>query len=109
MRRGCIAIMEVTCDGCKRTIRYGERYLADDGQAGGIVRLCFDCCAKKGMVAYKRERGQEIMTLFGESLELPPEPTAGQSPAKAVKEKRAKSKGQKTVSEINPEGGEPDA
>jgi hypothetical protein len=28
MRRGCIAIGEVRCDGCGRIIRHPERYLA---------------------------------------------------------------------------------
>jgi|YNPNPStandDraft_1061719.scaffolds.fasta_scaffold258802_2 hypothetical protein len=97
MRRGCIAISEVICDGCGRILRHGERYLADDIRGGGTTRLCVDCCARKGMVGYKRERGQEIMTLFGESIEAPPARAAEQAPAKPAKEKRQR--GKTTVAE----------
>jgi len=49
------------------------------------------------MVGYKRERGQEIMTLFGESIEAPPARAAEQAPAKPAKEKRQR--GKTTVAE----------
>lgn len=92
MRRGCIAISEVICDGCGRLLRHGERYLADDAKGGGTTRLCVDCCAKKGMVGHKRERGQEIMTLFGQSLEVSAARADEQAMAKPVKEKRPRGK-----------------
>ncbi|MEW6141690.1 MAG: hypothetical protein AB1597_00840 [Chloroflexota bacterium] len=109
MRRGCIAISEVACDGCGRILRHGERYLADDVKSGGTKRLCVDCCAKKGMVGHKRERGQEIMTLFGESLEAPSARAEEQTPAKSIKEKRPRGKQSKAGPTAALEGEKPDA
>ncbi|MCX8126015.1 MAG: hypothetical protein N3E40_02565 [Dehalococcoidia bacterium] len=92
MRRGCIAISEVSCNGCGRTIRYGERYLAEDVNDGGISRLCVDCCTKKGFVKYRRDRGQETPTLFGEAPEMSVERVPDQTEVKPPKEKRKKSR-----------------
>jgi hypothetical protein len=90
MRRGCIAITEVNCSGCGRVIKHGERYLADDAKDGSLTRLCINCCTRKGFVGHKRERGQDVMTLFGESLETPAVPaTAAAATDKPVKEKKA--------------------
>ena len=54
MRRGCISLGEVQCDGCHRTIPYLERYLAideEDGvevETGKTSHYCVECCLKKG-------------------------------------------------------------
>ena len=72
MRRGCISLGQVTCDGCKRIIPYPERYLAIDEEGGVEVeqgetsRYCVECALNKGYAHYKRERGEEILTFFNE-------------------------------------------
>ena len=72
MRRGCIAIGEVLCDGCGRTIKHPERYLAIDEEEGVEVeegktsRYCVDCCLKKGYARYKEEKDERILTFFPE-------------------------------------------
>ena len=70
MRRGCIAIGDIRCDGCGRTIKHPERYLAineKDGVAveeGEISHYCVECSISKGYADYKEERGQKILTFF---------------------------------------------
>jgi len=72
MRRGCISLGEVQCDGCQRSIPYPERYLAieeKDGvedEEGETARYCVDCCLKKGYASYKIEKGETILTFFPE-------------------------------------------
>jgi len=72
MRRGCISLGEVQCDGCQRIIPYPERYLAieeKDGvedEEGETARYCVDCCLKKGYASYKIEKGETILTFFPE-------------------------------------------
>ena len=38
MRRGCISLGEVHCDGCHRVIPYPERYLVIDEKKGIEVK-----------------------------------------------------------------------
>jgi hypothetical protein len=65
MRRGCIAVGGVYCDGCGRAIKHPERYLATDEEGGKVVRYCIDCCLQKGYADYKKvDRGEQILTLF---------------------------------------------
>ncbi|MBA7626638.1 hypothetical protein ES703_34092 [subsurface metagenome] len=64
MRRGCIAVGEVCCDGCGRIIKHPERYLAVDEDGGKISRYCLDCCLEKGYVDYKEGKGERIPTFF---------------------------------------------
>lgn len=64
MRRGCIAISEVKCNGCDKTIQHAERYLAVEEEDRSTTRLCFDCCLKHGYAGNWRERGQEFTTFF---------------------------------------------
>lgn len=72
MRRGCIAIGEIRCDGCGRIIRHPERYLAineTDGVEvveGKIVRYCVECSLSKGYAHYIEEKGEQILTFFPE-------------------------------------------
>ena len=64
MRRGCIAVSEVNCNGCGRIMKHPERYLAIDEEGGTILRYCVDCCLEKGYAAYKEEKGERIVTFF---------------------------------------------
>ncbi|MGQ9545644.1 MAG: hypothetical protein ACUVTR_00535 [Dehalococcoidia bacterium] len=64
MRRGCIAIGKVECDGCHRSIKYGERYLVINGERHEKQRLCLDCCANRGYVSYSIEEGKHIITFL---------------------------------------------
>ena len=70
MRRGCISLGEVSCDGCQRTIPSAERYLAigeEEGaevETGKMMRYCAECALKKGYAYYKEEKGNKILTFF---------------------------------------------
>jgi len=68
MRRGCIAVEDVRCDGCGRTVRYPERYLVmneGDSEEGKKLCYCVDCCLNKGYAYYKKEeKGGQILTFF---------------------------------------------
>ena len=64
MRRGCIAIGKVECDGCHRAIEFGERYLLMDGEGDERQRLCIDCCQSDGYVSYGTEKGKQITTFL---------------------------------------------
>jgi len=75
MRRGCIAVGNIHCDGCGRTIKYPERYLVMDEEEGSeaegrkqkTLRYCIDCCLDKGYAHYKKmEKGEEVLTFFTE-------------------------------------------
>lgn len=65
MRRGCLALGKVECDGCHRLLRYGERYLLTDEQGGSEQRLCVDCCQKRGYITYRTEKGKQVISFFG--------------------------------------------
>ncbi len=72
MRRGCISLGNVQCDGCHCTIPYLGHYLVIDEkddveeEAGGVSCYCVDCCLKKGYARYRVEKGEEILTFFPE-------------------------------------------
>jgi len=72
MRRGCIAIGEIHCDGCGRIIKHPERYLAineKDGvevEEGETSRYCVQCCLEKGYAHYIEEKGERVLTFFPE-------------------------------------------
>ena len=72
MRRGCIAIDDVRCDGCRRTIRAPQRYLLmseEGGKEEKELRYCVDCCLEKGYAQYKKaEKGEQILTFFTEEI-----------------------------------------
>ena len=65
MRRGCIAVSEISCDGCGRIVRHPERYLLMD-EEGKRARYCVDCCLEKGYAHYKEEKGEQMLTFFPE-------------------------------------------
>lgn len=64
MRRGCIAIEKVECDGCHRLIKYGERYLLINEEGDEKQRLCIDCCLSRGYISYGTEKGKQIITFL---------------------------------------------
>ena len=70
MRRGCIAIGEVRCDGCGRIIRHPERYLAIDEadgvevEEGNILHYCKECSQSRGYAHYEEEKGEWVFTFF---------------------------------------------
>ena len=72
MRRGCISLGEVECDGCHRLIPYPERYLAINEEDGGEVekgkagRYCIKCALEKDYAHYKDDKGERILTFFPE-------------------------------------------
>lgn len=70
MRRGCIVIGNIRCDGCGRTIKHPERYLAidEEGSAGvedgKTLRYCVDCCLEKGYARYRTEKRERVLTFL---------------------------------------------
>jgi hypothetical protein len=64
MRRGCIAIGKVECDGCHRPIKYGERYLLINGEGDEKQRLCSDSCLSSGYISYGTEKGKQTITFL---------------------------------------------
>jgi len=64
MRRGCISLGEIRCDECHRIIPYPERYLIVDETEDTLLRLCVDCCLKKGYADYKQEKREQVVTFF---------------------------------------------
>ena len=62
MRRGCISLGEVHCDDCHRIIPYPERYLIVEETEDTMLRLCVDCCLKKGYASYKQEKDEQVLT-----------------------------------------------
>lgn len=66
MRRACISLGDIKCDGCQCTIPYPERYVVVD-EGKGIQRLCLGCSLEKGYARYVEEKGQQILTIFTET------------------------------------------
>ena len=66
MRRGCISLGKTQCDKCHRIIPYPERYLIVEETEDTLLRLCIDCCLKKGYASYKQEKGEQVATFFVE-------------------------------------------
>ena len=68
MQRGCIAVENIRCDECGRTIKPPERYLVTDeveGEEKKKLFYCVDCCLNKGYAYYKKgEKGAQILTFF---------------------------------------------
>jgi len=64
MRRGCISLGEIRCAECHRIIPYPERYLIVDETEDTLLRLCVDCCLKKGYADYKQEKREQVVTFF---------------------------------------------
>ena len=62
MRRGCIAMGKIECDGCHKSLNYGERYLIMDDDEGAKQRLCVDCCLARGYASYITDKGKETIT-----------------------------------------------
>jgi len=66
MRCGCISLGDVKCDDCHRIIPYAERYVVVEETKGITLRLCVDCCLKRGYAHYKVEKGEQVLTFFPE-------------------------------------------
>ncbi|MFC1962838.1 hypothetical protein ACFLWB_02440 [Chloroflexota bacterium] len=66
MHYGCIAIGDLTCDSCQQTIKHAERYLIREGKEVSKERLCINCCLGKGYAHHQKDRGEEVLTFFGE-------------------------------------------
>jgi hypothetical protein len=70
MRRGCISLGEIKCDGCGNLIPYPDRYLAInekngvEDEEGETKRYCVECCLKKDYAHYTEEKGERILTFF---------------------------------------------
>ena len=71
MRRSCIAVGEIRCDGCEHIIRHPEHYLAIDeeedveAQWGKTSRYCIECSLRKGYAHYEEaEKGKQIVVFF---------------------------------------------
>ena len=70
MRRGCISLGEVVCDGCQCTIPSAERYLTIEEEKraevekGETKRYCIQCALKKGYAEYKEDKGEKSLTFF---------------------------------------------
>ena len=71
MQRGCIAIGALKCDNCNRIIEHGERYLlmGNEDDEEKRIRYCIDCCLEKGYATYIMEKGEKILSFFGEETE----------------------------------------
>lgn len=75
MRRGCIAVGEIRCDGCGRLLKHPDRFLIIEGEdvvgveEGEMVRYCVDCCQEKGYAHYRMEKGERILTFLEIGME----------------------------------------
>ena len=66
MRRGCIAIGEIHCDGCGNIIKHPERFLSIDEEEGKSSHYCLNCCLEKGYAHYRIEGNKQEITLLVE-------------------------------------------
>lgn len=66
MRCGCVSLGDAKCDDCHRIIPYAERYVVVEETDGITLRLCVDCCLKRGYAHYKVEKGEQVLTFFPE-------------------------------------------
>jgi hypothetical protein len=64
MNRGCVAVGEVKCDNCQRLIEPGQRYLLVEEEEGEKSHFCVECSLNKGLAAYVKEKGEEVLTFF---------------------------------------------
>jgi sulfur relay (sulfurtransferase) complex TusBCD TusD component (DsrE family) len=66
MRCGCISLGDIKCDDCHRVLQHTEPYLVVEETDGMKLRLCVDCCLKRGYARYKVEKGEQVLTFFSE-------------------------------------------
>lgn len=70
MRRGCMPLGDIQCDGCRRIITPAERYLVTNEENGvevdngPDVRYCVECALNKGYASYNEEKGEKTLTFF---------------------------------------------
>jgi len=74
MRRGCISLGSVKCDGCHQIIPHSERYLIIEEKKDGVtVSLCVNCCLEKGYARYREDKRERVLTFFPEPVQGPPD------------------------------------
>jgi hypothetical protein len=64
VRRGCIAVGNIECDGCHHNLHYGEHYLVIDEEGKGRQRFCIDCCVSHGYITHRTQKGKHIDTFL---------------------------------------------
>jgi hypothetical protein len=71
MQRGCIAIGLLNCDNCNKDIEHGERYLLVEGEnnQNQKARYCVKCCLDMKYAMYITEKGEKILSFFGQEIE----------------------------------------
>jgi sulfur relay (sulfurtransferase) complex TusBCD TusD component (DsrE family) len=73
MRRGCISLGNIGCDGCHLSIPHSERYLIIEEKDGVTLSLCVKCCLEKGYARYREDRREQVLTFFAEPVQSPPD------------------------------------
>ena len=71
MRRGCISLGSIECDGCHRVIPHSERYLIIEESENAAVALCVECCLEQGHARYKEDKRERVLTFFPEPVQSP--------------------------------------
>ena len=110
MRRGCISLGNVRCDGCQRIITHAERYLAVDEEDGVEVEkgeksfYCVDCSLQKGYTEYRGDRGEQKLTFFPMDIQSPEPDSEVQPPEADGQVKSPEADGQ--VKSPEPDSGE---
>jgi hypothetical protein len=92
MRRGCIVISAFKCDECGAVMEHGQRYLliSDDDENSKKTRICTSCAENKGMASYITEKGEQVLTFFGdEAKQKESKSRAKEARAKETKAKEA--------------------
>ncbi len=69
MRRGCVSLGEIRCDSCKKVVPTAERYMitdefTDENGKKTTVRYCVNCCVEKGLIGYRQEKDEKVLTFF---------------------------------------------
>jgi len=72
MRRGCISLGSIECDGCHRIISHSERYLIIEEESA-VVTLCVECCLERGHARYKEDKRERALTFFPEPVQSSPD------------------------------------
>ncbi len=74
MRKGCVSLCDIQCDGCQRTVAHSERYLAIDDEddteeagSGKLTYYCVQCALDRGLAFYRDEKGERMLTFFPQS------------------------------------------
>ncbi len=80
MRRGCISLGKVECDGCHNIIPYVARYLIvheEDGvesETGERRSYCVKCSEDRGYTERRGDKGEPVLTFFPADIKPPSPP-----------------------------------